>query len=186
MRRERCKHVSLLADCAAQASAQAQGSACAPAATCPAGRAAEKAILQRERGITALYTAYGSARAGLADAEDQLDLMSNTLGSTVDDVQRQLAAAGHLRAEIGRREAAAAAARDRMEATRHRLQLEGQQLGSLQQRVGMPCTMGTHKGGSSRTGQAVLPLIQPLIGVWGSMRSTCPSPSGPLGLCPMW
>lgn len=71
----------------------------------------------------------------MAEAEDQVDLMSNSLGRAADDVQRQLAAARHLRAELERRTAATAAAREKMEATRLRLQLEGRQLGSLQQRV---------------------------------------------------
>ncbi|KAL4443384.1 hypothetical protein ABPG75_011121 [Micractinium tetrahymenae] len=100
-----------------------------------AGRAAQKRILQQERGIKALYDAYGSAQTGVAEAQDQLDVMSNTLGRAADDVQRQVAAAGHLRAELEQRTAAAAAAQERMEATRLRLQLEGQQLGSLQHKI---------------------------------------------------
>lgn len=72
----------------------------------------------------------------MSEAQDQLDLMSNSLGRAADDAQAQAAASGHLRAELERRTAALADARAKLDATRLRLQLEGQQLGNLQQKVG--------------------------------------------------
>lgn len=76
-------------------------------------------------------------QAAAAEAEDQLDLMFNALGRAADEAQRQLAACGHLRAELARRQAGVQAAQARLEATRVRQALEGQQLGSLQQKVGV-------------------------------------------------
>lgn len=62
-------------------------------------------------------------------------------------MQRQLAAAGNLRAELERRATAAAAAREKLDATRLRLQLEGDQLGSLKHKVGLGAKRWWAEGG---------------------------------------
>ena len=103
-----------------------------------AGAAIQKRIAARERQIKAHYDAFHSSQAAAADAEDALDLMANNLGAAEDEAQRAAAACGHLRAELERRREAVAGAQAKLEAARVRLVLEGQQLGSLQQKVRGP------------------------------------------------
>ena len=101
-----------------------------------AGAAVQKRISQRELQIKRLFDSYTASQAAVAEAEDHSDLLANSLGRAADEAQRAAAAAGHLRAELTRRGAAVEAAQAKLEAARLRLQLEGQQLGGLQQKVG--------------------------------------------------
>ena len=108
----------------------------APGAGFPrAGKAAAKRIAARERRIKAQYGAYSAGQAAAAEAEDALDLVSNAAGRAADEAQAAAASCGHLRAELARRQEGVEAAQARLEAARVRLALEGQQLGSLQQKV---------------------------------------------------
>lgn len=107
-----------------------------PLPACSTGAAIQKRIAERERQIKAHYDTFHAGQAAAADAEDALDLMANSLGAAEDEAQRGAAACGHLRAELERRRAAVEVAQGKLEAARVRLALEGQQLGSLQQKVG--------------------------------------------------
>jgi predicted nucleic acid-binding Zn-ribbon protein len=99
------------------------------------GEAAQRLILQQERQIKGLYESYRSSQAAAAEAEDKADQLANSLGQATDQVQVQAAASRHLRAELERRAAAVESAQARVDSARVRLQLEAQQLGSMQQKV---------------------------------------------------
>jgi chromosome segregation ATPase len=101
-----------------------------------AGACAQRRIAERERHIKGLFDAYAAGQAAAAEAEDKADLLSNSLGRAADEARCQVAAIARLRAGVEQREAAVEAAQAAVDAARVRVQLEGQHLGSLEQKVG--------------------------------------------------
>lgn len=135
------------------------------------GAALQKHIAAGERRIKAQYDAYSRHQAAAAEAEDALDLLSDSLGQASDEAQRQAATCGHLRGELERRAAVVTAAKTKLEAARVRVAMEGQQLGSLQQKVGgrQGCMgVGWLAGGCGRAqqrrvvGSAHMPACMPV------------------------
>jgi chromosome segregation ATPase len=122
--------------------AELDGQAAELEAELATGAAVQNRISQRELQIRQLYDSYTASQAAVAEAEDHSDLLANSLGRAADEAQRAAAAASHLRAELERRGAAVRAAQAKLEAAQLRLQLEGQQLGGLQQKVGAGLARG--------------------------------------------
>ena len=136
-----------------------------------AGAAIQKRIAAHERRIKSHYDAFHASQALATDAEDALDFMANSLGAAEDEAQRGTAACGHLRAELQRRAAAVEAAQGKLEAARVRLALEGQQLGSLQQKVGG----GSGKGGRRRCRHGRETFLRPSRWEHWQVVTTCSS-----------
>lgn len=99
------------------------------------GRGLGKRIAARERGIKRSYDALASAQTTAAEAEDGLDLLTNSAAGAADEAARATAANGHLRAEVARRAVGLEEAQQALGAARARLEAGVAGLGGAQERL---------------------------------------------------
>ena len=100
-----------------------------------ASAALSKQIAAQERGIKHQYNAFAAEQAAQADAEDQLDLLTNSTAGAADEASTVAAANGHLRAEVARRAVAVEMAQQHLAATQERVEAAASQLGTILARL---------------------------------------------------